>query len=670
MIQVTLDFETASGVDLKVVGADRYALDPTTEILSLTWRLNGGANHLYRPGGNNIDLTTFAADPATIFVAHNASFEQAIWREIMVTVFGFPPLPPERWHCTQASAAYRGLPLNLDRLARVHGLPVTKDLVGKKITMSFSRPDKKTGMLPERTVERMERVYAYNGIDVDLTAPIFDWLGPLPPDERAVWLLDQRINQRGVRLDLPFVRACSNVVEAASVPLVREFRDLCGLSPTQSQAFLKWCRDNGADLPNMRKETVARLLGETEDEDVGAPGGIGSSELDLLPGNVRRALAIRSTVGSSSIKKLPRMAASVCPDGRSRGLLQYHGAQPGRWSGRSFQPQNFPRYTIKHDIAEAVAAIMAEDLDAIRAKYGEPIDLVVSSLRHAIIASPGRLFGCGDFAGIEARLVLAVSGQHDKCALMASGADVYCDMAGTIFGRKITKADTDERQAGKATVLGAGYGMGWRTFKDRYCRDKPDEFAQASINAYRKEWAPAVPKLWRGLEDAALRAAYSKTNQPFEAYGIVFRKEEGFLSARLYDGKKLWYYNPQPCRRKMPWLDDAGEPVWRDAWTFQTQKLGQWTTVDAYGGLLTQNIVGEGLGRQLLVAAMFRLEKAGLPCVLTVHDEVLTEPVWSEDRADDLRKLVEEIMAEPPDWAKQIKLPIGVEGWAGRRYRK
>jgi DNA polymerase len=175
-----------------------------------------------------------------------------------------------------------------------------------------------------------------------------------------------------------------------------------------------------------------------------------------------------------------------------------------------------------------------------------------------------------------------------------------------------------------------------------------------------------VPKLWRGLEQAALRAVYD--NRPYEAYGIEFRKEEGFLSARLYDGKKIWYFDPQPVRRKMPWLND-GEEVWRDAWTFKTQKLGRWVEVDAYGGLLTQNIVGEGLGRQLLVAAMWRLEKNGLPVVMTVHDEAMTEPKWNRDPAE-LKALVEEIMAEPTDWSRQIKLPVGVEGWAGPRYKK
>ena len=685
MIEVVCDFETASAVNLKLVGHDRYAADPTTEILSLVYRLSGGRNTLWTPEVYGSELRALAAEPTVMFVSH-ANFEQSIWREIMVKVHGFPPLPAERWHDTQAAAAYRGLPLDLDRLARVLGVPATKDLVGRRVTLGLSNFNKKTGMLPERTTEAMERVYAYNAIDVDLTAPIHRRLGPLPSAERAVWLLDQHINQRGVGIDLPFVRACRRVVERAAVPLVQEFAVLTsGLSPTQTAKLGEWCARNGVDVPNMRKETLAALLGETEEDD--NENEIGQLQLDTLPGNVRRALTIRSLVGSASIKKLAKMEASVCADGRARGLLQYHGAGPGRWSGRGFQPQNFPRGTIKHDIDEAVAAIMRVDLDDIQERYGSPIELVVSCLRHAVVAAPGRLFGTGDFAGIEARLVLAVAGQHDKTALMASGVDVYCDMATTIHGRPIIPnldKQPPERQDGKQTVLGAGYGMGPDTFCKRYipgcaCKNQPgkccnreiEAFSLASrgIAAYRDEWAPLVKPLWAGLELAALKAVYD--GRPYEAYGIEFRKEEGFLSARLLDGKKIWYFDPQRVRRKMPWTTPAGEEVWRDGWTFKTQKLGRWVEVDAYGGLLTQNLVGEGLGRQLLVAAMHRLEKEGLPVVMTVHDEVMTEPQWNRDPAE-FKALVKEIMAYTDDvpWVKQIKLPVDVEPWAGRRYRK
>jgi hypothetical protein len=270
---------------------------------------------------------------------------------------------------------------------------------------------------------------------------------------------------------------------------------------------------------------------------------------------------------------------------------------------------------------------------------------------------------------------------------MASGADVYCDMATSIFRRPIIPnkdSQPPERQPGKNTILGAGFGMGPDTFCKRYipdclCKNQPGKccnrespafsLAGRGIAAYRDDWAPLVKNVWRGLELAAVKAVYD--GRLYEAYGIEFRKEEGFLSARLLDGKKIWYFDPRPVRRKMPWTDRDGEEVWRDGWTFKTQKLGRWVEVDAYGGLLTQNLIGEGLGRQLLVAAMHRLEANGLPVVMTVHDEAMIETPWTRDPKE-LKALVEEIMAYTDDvpWVKQIKLPVGVEGWAGKRYRK
>jgi DNA polymerase len=262
-----------------------------------------------------------------------------------------------------------------------------------------------------------------------------------------VWEIDQAINQCGIAIDLPLVRAARSLCLRAAGPLVREFAEITGgLKPSQGAKFLAWLGSRGVDLPNLQKATVAAILGE-EDDDTGEENEF---ELVDLPGDARRALHIRSLVSSASIKKLDRMAACVGFDGRARGLLQYHAASPGRWAGRILQPQNFPRGTVKGDPEAKVSAILRGEPDTIRDQFGcDPIELVVSSLRHALVAKPGNVFVAGDYAGIEARMVLALAGQHDKTALMSSGVDVYCDMASQIFERTVTKeADPEARQTG------------------------------------------------------------------------------------------------------------------------------------------------------------------------------------------------------------------------------
>ncbi len=661
MKQIVLDFETASNCDLKKAGAWRYAEDPTTEILCLAFEYEGIEecwlpNHRTAEG----DLLELANNPEVIFVTHNAGFEKAIWRRIMVPDYHFPDIPNSRWADTMAVAAMKALPQDLDGLVRALRLPAVKDLAGSALTRNMSKAHKKTGRL-DRSAETLARVYSYCEQDVRAERGVLDRLGDLPPPERNVWLLDQRINERGVRLDMPFVYACQRIVDDASEPLAKEFEDITGgLGFGQVAKVKKWLQDLNVWLPDLRKETVAQALGSDPDF------GIEDWEDPFpMPPQAQRALSIRQLVGSASVKKLASMDACVCSDGRAHGLLQYHGAGPGRWAGRILQPQNFPRPTLKDEskkpvpVEAIVGALMTGDYEYVEATIGPAVEAVISGLRHALIPAPGRTFLSGDFSQVEARIVLALAGQHDKVQLFVTGKP-YIDMAEQIYRRKISKEnDLQEYTIGKSAVLGCGFQMGGPKFKARYSPKNSLEFAENVVRVYRKEWAPLVPFVWAELQEAAVRTAWDKT--PHEAYGVLYQLEDGWMTARLPSGRKLWYWNPQPIRRAMPW----DETDIRPAWTYQAMKMGQFKTIDAFGGLLTENVV-QGLARDLLVAAMFRLEKNGFPLVLTVHDEALAEPL--EKDVDE--KAFEQIMCEPTSWSKQLQIPVAVETWSGERYRK
>lgn len=689
--ETVLDFETMSAVDLPEAGAWRYAEDPTTDVIcaSVTVIVNAcREKFLWWPGDpiSTARLLALAVDPDMVFVAHNAGFEKAIWRKIMIPLFAFPDIPNSRWHDTMAVCAMRRIPMELDMAAKVLGLPQQKDNEGKKITLGLSKFNKAGNY--ERTPDKIARTGIYCMQDSDTEVALLDEIGYLPPGERDVWLLDQRINERGIRIDLEYVRRCQQVVAGSTAPLLHEFRKLTGkgdpalgLNPGQRDKVLDWVEANGYWLPDLKKATLERVMGSQEAEAVKEEWD-DLPDLPPMPPAVSRAMTIRALLGSASIKKLGRMEACTSLDGRARGLLQYHAAGPGRWGGRLLQPQNFPRGSYKVDlkdaddrVAMAVDALMTGNHEYVQLMTGaEPINVVSSSLRHALIADKDRVFEVGDFAGIEARLVLALAGQHDKTALMASGADVYIDMALDIYGQPkfdvsnkalieaFKREHLEWRQVGKNTILGCGFQMGHKTFRARYCPDQPPEFAQRVIEAYRKQWAPEVPKVWAGFEDAALETVL--TGQQHEAYGVEFKIEGRWMTARLLSGRKLWYFNPKCVRKTMPWSTDERPDV-RLAWTFQTLKNKHWITVDAYGGIITENIV-QALARDLLCVAAFKCERENMPVVLTVHDEIVAEPLHRYAN----RGTLKQIMEDSPDWARAIKVPVQIEDWVGERYRK
>jgi DNA polymerase len=652
---VIADFETASDANLKRTGAWVYAEHPTTEVLTFWWG-DEQCRQCWHPGDDKTSLMAMATDDNLTVIAFNAAFEKAIWRTIMVPDFGFPDILNKRWHDVQAVAAMKVLPQDLDRCIQTLRLPVLKDKAGSKATIALSRT-RKDGSY-DRSEEAIKATDRYCEQDILSEAGLHTRLGWLPQGERSVWLLNQRINERGLKLDIPYIIAAQLVVDRATEPLAKEFKDLTGgLDFTQMAKIKEWCAGQGVYLADMTKERLASMLGEdidateeTEDGD----GDLGMANVSL-PDSVRRALGIRQLIGSASVKKLARMRECVCSDGRARGLLQYHGTGPGRSAGRLFQPHNFPRGTTKidgkaPDPDALVDAIMTGDPEYVEILFGPAVEAVVSGLRHAIVPDIGRVLLSGDYAGIQARTVLAVAGQHDKTALMASGVDVYCDMASVIYKRPITKDDAAERHDGKGGVLGCGFQIGWAEFQRKFAPTRSDDFCKEVVRIYRKEWAPKVPYVWYGLQDAAVAAVWEK--KPQAAYGVEYRLEDGWLTARLPSGRKIWYFNPTPVRRPMPWDEDDIRP----AFTYQAMKMGRLQTIDAFGGQLTENVV-MGIERDLMTNAMFKCEKNGFPICLEIHDQIVAEPLRADADVAAFKQLMEDV--EP--WVKAIQIPVSVD---------
>jgi hypothetical protein len=453
---VVIDFETASQCDLQKRGAWVYASDFSTFLLTVAFKVvENGIPQKTRVLDErqmmalDTELLSLARDPDVIFVAHNASFEQPIWRFHMVPM-GYPELPPERWHDTMAVAAMKALPMGLDALTQALELPIGKDMDGHRLMLRMCKPNLKGEW--EHGPDNMQRLKDYCVGDVDAQYASHVVLKGLGPSERDTWILDQRINQRGIKIDKTFVHACIDVLDQVRVPMTQRFMELTGVKPTQREKILNWVNDQGVPLSDVKKATLDAIL-DPDDE-------FGIEHFDEpLPYHVHEALTLRRSLASSSVAKLERMLMCMGQDGRVRYTTQYHGARAGRDAGRLIQVQNYPRGEIGDRqglTADILAdAILTRHIGTIKELWGDDIfSAVISSLRSCIVPEEGKVICAGDFAAVEARNLLSMAGQHDRVDQMHSGIDVYNEQASMIYKRPIDrkKGDLKEGQVGKACL--------------------------------------------------------------------------------------------------------------------------------------------------------------------------------------------------------------------------
>jgi DNA polymerase len=535
--------------------------------------------------------------------------------------------------------------------------------------LSLAKPNKR-GIYPEITDEVQQRIFSYDKADVVGLAAIHLLTGELPPREHEIWLADQVINRRGVRIDLDYVHDAKQIAEVTEAALFAEFAELTmgaiakkgvpqGLRPTQVKKTREWLKSQGCTLETLQEETIIEALDER-----------------VLPDNIRRVLELRQIAASTSLSKLDAMLTCVCDDGRVRGMFEYHGAGPGRWSGKLVQLQNLPRPTVTIDpeeVEEVVAAVKTGDPEALT-RWGKPRDVLMSSLRFALIPGEALHFGVGDWTMIEACILLALAGQRDKCQLVEDGVDLYRDAAAVIHGLdhaafmaipkgELTAEQERWRQDGKVTILGCQYGMGSDQYRKRYCRHlSPEEgvnFAEEVIKRYREEWAPRIPRLWYDLNDCVI-AAIRHPGKTVRAHcEIKYKLEQGpafpRLVCTLLNGKRIYYQNAR--------LNGKANKYGHPFWSYDAYKNKRWIEISPSAGHLAENIA-QALARELLADTILECEARGYPVVMHVHDEVVVES------ADITAEALKEIMETKPQWAINIGVPIKAECWVGSRYRK
>lgn len=662
----SIDFETRSQVDLPKVGAHKYFEHHTTEIWCMAWAFDFGPISLWRRG----------QPPPVEIIDHvrkggrvrgwNVAFERLAWNIICVNRYGWPKLTYEQTWCTQAQALTQGLPAALDKAAEALGIDMRKDQEGRKLMLKMCRPRL---VNPDGTAiwwdneELQLRLGDYCMQDVATERAIGARLRPMPDMERAIYLIDQRINDRGMLLDHDLVHAALTVVGQAVRHLDYEVRNWTKgmVANTRKRTdLLNWLWLHGDlddDVDSIDKYALAKLL-----------------KRDDLTDATRAVLTIRQEAAKSSTAKLSVMQRASNRDGRIRGVLRYYGArQTGRWAGHLLQPQNFPRgHILPADLEATVNDVKAADatldLSGLIVLHGPPLDLIASLLRACIIAAPGHVLLVADWNAIEARILAWLAGSTILLHLFRTGGDPYKVMASHVYHKAVADIDDDERFLGKTLVLSCGYQCGWRNLQNRIAKEgvEIDDYdAIAAIETYRQS-NPEITELWRAMEAAAKDAIMNPGTVFKHRSGVAFGVKGSILYMKLPSGRFLAYLHP---KIEMVTIEGDDGPYEREQITFMGVNpiTWRWQRLYTYGGKLTENAV-QAIARDTLASGLLRVEAAGYPVVLHVHDEIVVE-IDTFDLA--LGKSLAEfvgLLNVTPDWLGDC--PLKVAGWQGRRYRK
>lgn len=643
---ISIDFETRSTADLRKTGVYRYAQDKNTDVWCMAYALDDGEPKVWVPGDPVDTELALYIETSGELRAWNAQFERTIWNEIMVKRYGWPATTIEQWVCTAAEARAMALPGSLDMAAQVLGVDQQKDKQGASLMLRMARPrafDEAGEAIWWDVPDRVARLVSYCKQDVRTEVAIARAIRRLGDTERAVFQLDQKINDRGVQLDVKLAKAAKHVAEKATLEANRAMYDLThGKVAKVSNVgrLTAWLREQGLEVESLGKNSIKAL----QEENVGI---------------ISEVLTLRTEAGKSSVAKIESMLNCVCADGRVRGLLLYHGAATGRWAGRLVQPQNFPRGNIP-DIETYIPLVYAKDVEGVDA-LAPPLDVISSMLRSMLIAGPGKKLVAADFAAIEARVLAWLAGEELLLNTFRTGGDVYKVMASKIYNVDPKDVNKDQRQVGKMAILGLGYGMGHKKFVDS-CKtmagiDITEQQSKAVVDLYRNANKNIV-NFWYGLNNAALDAVREPGS--VQVCGrIKYTMRGGYLWCLLPSKRPLAYARPRIIERETPW-GSTTEAVSFEGMNSFSRK---WERHDLYGGLLAENVV-QAVARDLMADAMLRCEERGYEIVLSVHDELVAEVPADFGTVAEF----EALMSETPEWAAGC--PVAAEGWAGLRYRK
>ncbi len=691
-----LDIETRSDVNLRArpaPGSHRYFESAHADILCFAYAFDDGPVASWRRGQPfPADLARHIRAGGMLSGWNSSGFERIAFAELGPR-YGWPVPAIEQWLDTMHRAAAMALPTALGKCAEVLGVAEQKDKDGDRLIRKFSIPrkprlrDSTPGGIywnePEDHPADFDAFVRYCEQDVRTERALAARLVPLSDEEQEIAWLTDRMNERGVLLDMPLIKAMKRVVEASTMLLDRRMRDVTrgAVDAVTKVADLKaWLAARGVEAESLAKAAIEDLLAED------------------LPPECREAVEIRKEAAKSSTAKLDAMLACVRRNGRASNQVQYHGAATGRWSGRLIQLQNLPRGTGTIDDPERAAPVMLTgDARAAALFYGKPMSAVSDMLRSCIIASPGCRLVVADYSSIEGRVTAWLAGEawkieafrlndtflldefgrkipnpKEKNDFLRVGPGMYELTAAGIFNcavEAITKKDP-RRQVGKVAELALGFQGGVMAF-DQFAKvyslnmavayepllasvdgevwEKAESWYEKCLTANkygaglltREQWLasevtkrawrakhPATVALWGALEDAA-RAAVEDPGAIVAAGRIKYLVSGGYLWCQLPSGRCLCYAAPRiEPRYKVAMLDGSFETMTAsEAEKTVAEGLGE-VKGDAVGAVTALGVEGGRLVRFALYGGL-----ATENCVQAIARDVMAAGMLRAERA-------------------------------------
>lgn len=648
MKELAIDIETYSSNDLPSCGVYKYVEAEDFTVLLFAYSVDGGAVQIVDLAQGEAlpeDIRRALMDPTVAKTAYNATFERVCLSRYL-GLAGY--LPPEQWHCTMVHAAYMGWPLSLAQCAEALKIKNGKMKEGTSLIRYFSQPNRKGERNPPSAdLDKWEQFKAYCVRDVEVEQAIRTKVRryEITPAERNLYIIDQYINDRGVRLDHVLATNAERFDDDYKADLLQEAKDITGLenpnSPTQIKAYLS--KKSGGTISGLAKADLSEL----------------EARLHFWP-EAQRLIQIRRELGKTSNKKYTAMLECVCKDGRIRGLLQFNGAnRTGRWAGRLVQMQNLPRNQMP-DLDLARAIVKGGDYDDFTLNYPNPTQVLSELIRTAFVPIPGKVLHVCDFSAIEARVIAWLAGEQWVLDVFNSGGDIYCAAASQMFGVPVDKhgANADLRQKGKIAVLALGYGGGVNALKAMGGeRMGLTDTEMQEIVALWRSTNKKIVRLWGLLEQAA-KTAIATGKEVTMNRGIVVGRRWGMLTLTLPSGRMMCYPRAEITTEQGRWGDTE-----QITYQGQNQQTKKWETITTYGGKLTENVV-QAIARDVLGEILLRTTIAGYDTAFHVHDEVVTE---SDPDTYTLANL-EALFSAPIEWCEG--LPLQGAGYTTPYYKK
>ena len=641
-----VDFETRSACDLKAAGVYNYAQDNSTSVLCMSYAFDDDEVVTWLPSQ---PFPEQVKNYKGVIYAHNAAFERLIFWYVLQVNFDL-----EQFYCTATQARANCAPGSLEDVGRFAGASMKKDHRGAQLIRLLSIPQADGSFRQDSVL--MAEMIAYCEQDVRAMRSISKALRPLSADELADYHVNERINDRGVLVDVPL---CAAAVKFASDELI-EIEQIVAevtegeITSVRSPKMRQWVIDRVG--PQALKLMESYKDGEKKysiDKTVRA-NLLAMENSDEIPPAVAEVIQCADDLWASSVAKFSRLASLAdIEDHRVRGAFVFAGGSAtGRASSYGAQVHNFTRKCAKSPEDVRTAMVRGH---SIVPQFGKRVtDVLRGMLRPALIPAKGKSLIVADWAAIEARanpwLSNCAAGTA-KLAIFAKGEDVYKVNAAATFSVTVDQVTGEQRQIGKVQELACGFAGGIGAFAAMgraYGVHLPESDAKRMVDAWRRANPWSVP-YWQKLEEAYTRAMRNKGHE-FSVGRVTY----------MFDGQHLWYALPSGRVLCYPFakLDNDGVTYAKAAWK-PAADAKEWPRARLWKGLACENIT-QATANDLLRHSLRQLDDV----VLHVHDEIVLET----DRPEEMAVRLKEVMCTPPIWAEG--LPLDAEVAIMSRYGK